>query len=146
MCRVSNMSDQPILGRAILGTVKAKRKEVCIEEWGGNILIQQLSHGQKSEIDALAIDMVDTVKRTIKDKSKLPVASYTLLRLSWIDEEGRPILLNTPADYEAIMAEPDVVIDRILSEIRDFNGMTAEAKAEAKKNSAMSQNGDSGIN
>jgi hypothetical protein len=137
------MSDAKVLGRDILGRKEnARRKTIPIAEWGGDVVIRQLSARQVSAIQGLASEAVDSGKGQVRDRAKLSRFNFAMIRDSWISAEGEQVL--TDADYDVLVDEPHSVISTLVSEISDFNNMGDQAQAQAKKNSAVTQNGASG--
>jgi hypothetical protein len=134
---------QPTIGRAVLGRGNARRKVVYIEEWGGNVLVRQISGRQYAALKQLAGEAIDTGKQQVRDRNKLSMFNFALIRDSWINEDGTPVL--TDADYDMLVDEPTAVIEKLTSEISEFNGMGDNAQRDAKKNSALTLNGASGI-
>lgn len=122
------------LGREIVGQSFAKTREVEVEEWGGNILIRQLSHREVMTIQGMAADAVDTKSATIKDRSKLSKFNYELIRLSWIDERGETVLHGKSEDYEWLVDQPNVVIKKLTDAMAEFSGLKDDAAESAEKN------------
>jgi len=132
------------LGRDVLGRGNARRKHIVVEEWGGSVLIRQLSSRQVSEIQQLATEAVDSAKRQVRDRKKLTRFNFCLIRDSWISEDGTPVL--TDDDYESLLDEPNAAIETLTTEISAFNNLGERAQADAKKNLEPTLNGNSGIN
>lgn len=121
-----------ILGREIIGQKHHKTKEVSVEEWGGSILIRQLSHREVVAVQGMAKEAVDRATMSVKDGAKLTKFNFELIRLSWINEDGELIL--TAADYDALINEPNAVIKRLTDEMAAFSGLSDAAEKEAEKN------------
>lgn len=136
------MSDQPMLTRAVLGRDNARRKTVYIEEWGGAVLIRQLSARQVSAIQQIAGEAIDAAKQQVRDRAKLSRFNFALIRDSWIGEDGQPVLSDS--DYDGLVDEPHAVIEALVTAITEFNNMQPQAAREAKKNSEVTRNGASG--
>jgi len=121
-----------ILGREIIGQKHNKTKELHVEEWGGSILIRQLSHREVVAVQGMAREAVDRATQSIKDGAKLTRFNFELIRLSWINEDGGLVL--TPADYDALMDEPNAVIKKLTDGMAEFSGLSDAAEKEAEKN------------
>jgi hypothetical protein len=139
---MSEKTASNVVGHSVLGRGNAQRKSVHIPEWGGDVLIQQMSGRQVNSAQALAQEAVDAGKGLVKDRVKLTRFSFALIRDSWINEDGSYVLSDI--DYDAISDEPHAATEKLIAEIRDFNGLDPAAAAQAKKNSATTQNGASG--
>ena len=137
------MSDKPV-GREVLGRDNALRKSIEIEEWGGSVLIRQLSGRQVSEIQQLATEAVDPQKKQVRDRRKLSRFNFALIRDSWINADGSTVL--TDDDYEAISDEPHAATEKLSNEIAAFNHLNERAEVTAKKNLEAMPNGASGFN
>lgn len=130
------------VGRGVLGRGNAQRKYIPIEEWGGNVLIRQMSARQVSAVKELAGAAVDQAKQTVRDRGKLDRFGFAMICSSWINEDGTEVL--TEADFTVLLDEPNAVIEKLTKEISEFNGMGDAATSNAKKNSDVTQNGASG--
>ena len=134
-----------IVNRSVVGRKENRqRKYIDIPEWGGSVLIQQLSAAQVSAIQAIAADAVDATRAVVKDRAKLSRFNFAMIRDSWITEDGEPQL--TDDDYVAITQEPNTVLQTLVTAISEFNRMDAGAAQEAKKNLPAMANGVSGFN
>jgi hypothetical protein len=123
-----------ILGREIVGQRHGKTREVPVEPWGGNILIRQLSHAEVMTIQGMATEAVDTKTQSIKDRTKLSKFNFELIRLSWVDESGAPVLHGKSDDYEWLVSQPNVVIKQITDAMAEFSGLKDDAAESAEKN------------
>lgn len=135
------MSEPRLVGRSVLGRGNARRKSIFVEEWGGDVLIQQLSARQVSAIQQLAGEAVDTSKQQVRDRGKLSRFNFAMIRDSWIGEDGALVLSD--ADYDTLVDEPHAVIETLVTAISDFNNMSGSALRDAKKNLEPTRNGAS---
>jgi hypothetical protein len=133
------MSDQVTVGRGVLGRGNARRQSIFVEEWGGNVMIQQLSARQVSAIQQLAGEAVDPGKQQVRDRGKLSRFNFAMIRDSWIGEDGALVLSD--ADYDTLVDEPHAVIETLVNAISEFNNMSGTAVRDAKKNLEPIQNG-----
>lgn len=136
------MSDHELVGRAIFSRSNAQRKRVHIPEFGGDLLIQQLSARQVIATQLLAQEAVDGAG-IVKDRAKLSRLGFTLMRDSWINEDGTCVLSDD--DYEAMADQPHAATELLIAAIRDFNDLDPAATRQAKKNLELTLNGASGI-
>jgi hypothetical protein len=134
----------PIVGRGVLTRANARRRMVYVEEWGGNVQIQQLSYAQVNAIQAVAQIAVDTTTAQIKNRVQLSRFNFLMIRDSWIDENGAYVL--TDDDFDAFQEQPHTVVNTLVTAINDLNQLDPAAAKEAKKNLEPTQNGASGIN
>lgn len=123
-----------VLGREIVGKEYGKTKEIAVEEWGGSILIRQLSHQEVVTIQGMARDAVDQKTQSIKDRTKLSKFNFELIRLSWVDESGARVLEGNDADYQWLVSQPNVTIKKLTNAMADFSGLKDESADDAEKN------------
>ena len=133
-----------IIGREVIGKKHGKTKEIHVPEWDGSILIRQLSHQEVVTIQGMAADALDAATQTIKDRSKLTKFNFELIRLSWVDADGDPVLTSEKEDYDWLVSEPNAVIKALTDEMSLFSGLRDEAAKDAEKNSLTTLNGASG--
>lgn len=121
------------IGREILTRTALRRREVDIPEWGGAVLVRELSIREVEECRALAAKAIDTNRNQIKDSVFLSRFRRRVIQIGWIDEEGQPIL---DADNESAIDDlSNEALDRIFDAITELSGMNDKAKADAEKNS-----------
>jgi hypothetical protein len=136
------MNQHELVGRAVLSRSNAQRKRVYVAEFGGDVLIQQLSARQVAATQILAQESVDSAG-TVKDRAKLSRLAFAIMRDSWINEDGTPVLSDD--DYEAMADQPHAATEVLITAIRDFSSLDPEATRQAKKNLEPTRNGASGI-
>ena len=121
------------IGREILTRTALRRREVDIPEWGGAVLVRELSIREVEECRALAAKAIDTNRNQIKDSVFLSRFRRRVIQIGWIDEEGQPIL---DADNESAIDDlSNEALDRIFDAITELSGMNDKSKADAEKNS-----------
>jgi hypothetical protein len=130
------------LGRDVLGKRLGKRKRVFVEEWGGEVVLRQLSHAEVLHIQQMASEAVDLTTQGVRDRGALSRFNFELIRASWVDEAGEAVLGED--DLAALVGEPNAVITTLVKAISDFNALTEAAQEDAKKNSTVNLNGASG--
>lgn len=121
-----------LLGREAIGQKTGKTKEISVEEWGGSILIRQLSHRQVVAIQGMASDALDRETKTVKDRTKLTKFNFELIRLSWVDEAGESVL--SEEDYDSLIDQPNAIIKKLTDEMAEFSGLSETADKDAEKN------------
>lgn len=116
-----------ILSRtAILAAEDLDRKVVTVPEWGGEVIVQELTGDARDEFDKFLMqcrqeDGIDT--RGIKAK---------LVSLSVVDEDGNPIF--TEADVQALGRKSAAALKRVADEAQRLSGLGDDAVEEAAKN------------
>lgn len=126
----------------ILEAKDIKTKVISVPEWGGDIMIKQLS---AKEYNDIVMNMVNIRKMAAKQLSskknadenledainELAIKNQKILLLikSIVDENMKPLF--TEADLELLYQKNNNVIDRIIAEIEEFNANSIE---ETKKN------------
>lgn len=126
----------------ILEAKDIKTKVIPVPEWGGDIMIKQLS---AKEYNDITMNMVNIRKMAAKQLSskknadenledainEIAIKNQKILLIikSVIDENMKPLF--TEADLELLYQKNTNVIDRIIAEIEEFNSVSTE---DAKKN------------
>lgn len=117
-------------------------KEIEVPEWGGNILIKQLSRGQQDEYlkrQFGARMRQDTKAKTQElDLSNMYGHDAFLLVCAVCDDNAKPIF--TAAQIDALKQKNGEVIGRIAKEILQFSGMVEDdkvARGEKSDNAAL---------
>lgn len=125
----------------ILEAKDIKTKVIPVPEWGGDIMIKQLS---AKEYNDITMNMVNIKKMAAKQLSKkngdenleeaineLAIKNQKILLLikSIVDENMKPLF--SEADMELLYQKNTNVIDKIIAEIEEFNSVSTE---DAKKN------------
>lgn len=126
------------VGRDVLRRHVGKRKNIEVEEWGGAMLVRQLSHAEIMSIQ-------DAAKSLRSDGIRGEVATrftFDLVRFSWIDEDGKAVLGEE--DYQEWIDQPNSIVDYIMKELVSFNNLDADAVKRVDKSFLVTQNGASG--
>jgi hypothetical protein len=126
----------------ILEAKDIKTKVIPVSEWGGDIMIKQLS---AKEYNDITMNMVNIRKMAAKQLSskknadenledainELAIKNQKILLIikSVVDENMKPLF--TEADMELLYQKNTNVIDKIIAEIEEFNANSIE---ETKKN------------
>ena len=125
----------------ILEAKDIKTKVIPVPEWGGDIMIKQLS---AKEYNDITMNMVNIKKMAAKQLSKknadenledaineIAIKNQKILLIikSVVDENMKPLF--TEADLELLYQKNTNVIDKIIAEIEEFNAVSTE---DTKKN------------
>lgn len=121
-----------ILGKSALGTTVLKRKIVYIPEWGGEVLVRELTISEKAEIADFNLEKLT--------QGAAMRSSLGIIRYGWINEDGSHVLTSAE-DVKALGQQPESVIVAFINAIAELNGADAET---AKKNSTTSRKDGSG--
>lgn len=126
----------------ILEAKDIKTKVIPVPEWGGEVIIKQLS---AKEYNDITMNMVNIRKMAAKQLSlkknvdenledainEIAIKNQKILLIikSIVDENMKPLF--TEADMELIYQKNTNVIDKIITEIEAFNSVSTE---DTKKN------------
>jgi len=103
-----------IIGRdAILKPILRKR-ELPVPEWGGAVIVRELSLAEAAELGRLRMDVRD-------DQMK---AAALTVKFGWIDERGNQVM-HPDDDIALLMQQSIAVLTRIATAIADLSGMVA---------------------
>lgn len=121
----------------ILEAKDIQTKEIEVPEWGGKLRIKQLS---AKEYNDITMNMVNIRKMAAKQLSSKKNADENLedainenaiknqkillIVKSVVDENMKPLF--TEADMELLYQKNTNVIDRVISEIENFNAVSTE--------------------
>lgn len=117
---------QSLLSRdAIRNAEDLKTETISVPEWGGDILITELSgHGRAQVMDE------HEKSKAIAPGARSIALEDALIIACLVDNTGAPIF--TAADAEWLRSKNGVVRDRIAKAAMKLNGMGATAEVEAK--------------
>lgn len=124
----------------ILEAKDIQTKEIDVPEWGGKLRIKQLSAKEYSDITMNMVNIKKIAAKQISKKNADDVEDainenaiknqkILLIIKSIVDENMKPLF--TEADMELLYQKNTNVIDRVISEIEQFNTVSTE---HAKKN------------
>lgn len=127
------------LGREALAKPILKRQTIDIPEWGGAILIRELTVRERAELgdDADALASGQRAQTVVR-------AMARLVRMAWIGDDGMPVM--TEDDEAALLEQPLSVIEPLTNAIIALSGLGSNALEDAKKNSPVMLNGVHGSN
>lgn len=104
------------------------QEEVNVPEWGGTILVRELTAAQ---FDAVGTELVRADGTA--DTRKAQNLRAKLCAMTIIDQEGHQLF--TTKDIEMLGAKGTGVIDRIANVVMRLSGLSEEAVEEETKNS-----------
>lgn len=124
----------------ILEAKDIKTKTVHVTEWGGDVIIKQLSAKEFNDISMNIVNIKKVAAKQLSNKNKddfedaineiaIKNQKIMLIVKSLVDENMKPLF--TEADLEILYTKNNTVIDRLISEIEEFNKSSVE---ETKKN------------
>lgn len=126
----------------ILEAKDIKTKVISVPEWGGDIMIKQLSAKDYADIEMSQINIkkirakqlfqnrnVDVDFEEVINDNAIKNRNIMLIIRSCVDENMQPLFNET--DVELLASKNVNVIDRIVAEIIEFNDATAMS---SKKN------------
>jgi len=128
----------------ILSAQDIATKEVDVPEWGGSILIKQLTRGQQDEY--LKRQFGSRMKQDAKartqelDLSNMYGHDAYLLVCSVCDESGKSLF--TASQIDALKQKNGEIIGRIAKEILQFSGMVEDDKVARGETTEAAQLAD----
>lgn len=121
-----------VLSRAlILEAADLRTESVDVPEWGGEVLLRELSAAQMSEFKAKSVAAVDPQTRAVRDGVTLFGLSAWIVSRSAIGEDGKRLF--TDADFSRLGEKSDQVIDRLGARVLEMSG-AATTVEETEKN------------
>jgi hypothetical protein len=104
-----------------------KTEIVPVPEWGGEVIVQEMTAAQRDEFETFAL-----MKREAKDESPKGIRVSIIIN-TVVDENGKPLF--TDLDAPDLAKKPGTIIDRIASVGLRLSGMTEAVVEEQSKNS-----------
>lgn len=127
------------IGKDILKRNTLKTKVIEVPEWGGTILIRELTGKEKIPIDQGAIEISQARQKGALSADTVARWQAQAVVSGWINEDGSLVL--QPSDIDELLAKKEgSVIERIAVAVRVLTGMEkakeddASPKEDAKKN------------
>ena len=121
---------------AILAAATLKTEEVAVPEWGGTVLVRELSGRQRDEFEASL-----AVQRGGKMVSDVRNMRAKLVIRSMVSEDGQPVF--PPEDVDTVGELPAAGLDRVFEVASRLSGLSERDQEDLAGNSAAVQNGDS---
>lgn len=123
----------------ILEAKDIQTKVISVPEWGGDIMIKQLSAKEFSDITINVVNIKKVAAKQLARKgddiedaineSVIKNQKILLIIKSVVDENMKPLF--TEADLELLYQKNTNVINKVIAEIEEFNAASTE---ESKKN------------
>jgi len=133
-----------ILTRLQLDDIKLRTKQLTVVEWGGDIIIRELTGTERDAYETSIFGTTAPVKG--KDRQlNLANARARLVALCLIDENGARLYKDN--EVYLLGKLPASGLDKVYDECRILSGITDEDNQEieqAIKNSQVDPNGDFG--
>jgi hypothetical protein len=123
----------------ILGAQDRKHEVVPVPEWGGDVLVWEMSGYWQDQYEMMLMGLTEEGKGQGLKAENLRA---TKVAASICDENGEPLF--TAADVIALGKKNSKALDRIIEAVERLNKMSEEDKAELAKNSAAQGNGETG--
>lgn len=121
-----------VLSKAlILEAADLRTEAVDVPEWGGEVLLRELSAAQMSEFKAKSVAAVDPQTQAVRDGATLFGLSAWIVSRAAIGEDGKRLF--TDADLTRLGEKSDKVIDRLAARVLKMSGAAATVE-EAEKN------------
>ena len=113
----------------ILAANDLKRETVAVPEWGGDVLVQELSATHREEVFALTHGKTDIERGRVFRRA--------ILARALVDENGAPMFsdaegLNVAAPIDSLMAKSAAVVDRLAEVALKLSGLGQSAEGDAK--------------
>jgi len=113
----------------ILSSKDLKRETVNIPEWGGDVLIRELTGRQRDILEGLFASRVNPKTGAVVSTKDLRAK---MVIMSVIDENGE--YLFTDRDTEAVSGKSAKALDRIVEAVQKMNGLAEDSIEEAEGN------------
>lgn len=134
---------------ALRGAQSALRTEVVdVPALGGQVMLRELSGAQRTQLIEQIVDLhgmlgatADTVSGA--DLRRAFEASAEVVRMTWIDGDGNPVIQSAD-DFDLLLRQPYEVVLEMAGAALRLSGLTPDAKAQAKKNSTPKKKTASG--
>jgi hypothetical protein len=112
----------------ILKTKDLKTQEVDVAEWGGSIIVKELSTRERLEFN----DFVAELKKDNEEITPLTslLAMNKLVILSVVDEFGDRIFMES--DIDALSEKSTIILTNIATVAMKLNGMNDQVVAEVQ--------------
>lgn len=122
----------PILGIEALSGRILKEHEIDIPEWGGSVLVRELTSAEVDSIRRVAMVAVDPKTSKIMDPGALYRFQLRLIATGWINSDGSRVLKDEEIDK--LYDVSNAVTQRMATEIMQLSGLDTTATETAEKN------------
>ena len=124
----------------ILAAKDLKQEYVPVPEWGGRVLVRELTGAERDEYEQSLMDTKKVGRNTIV-KPNFFNAKARMVVKCLIDEEGKRLFSDR--DAGVLGTKGGSVLSRLVDIIQRLSGMTQEDIEELEKNSESGQSEDS---
>ena len=114
-----------------------KNTEVDVPEWGGSVFVRTMTGADRAAFEDSMVDIQPDGSR----KANVSNLRLKLVALTVVDDAGNRLF--TMDDIERLGLKSSAAIERVFEASQRINGMTAESKAQAAKNSESALSGAS---
>jgi len=119
---------------AILSRKQLKRETVDVPEWGGQVIVRELTGAERSRYEAGYSDTVMGEAKSVSDKTKrFETMRAKVICVATINEDGTRVFHDD--DIAEINELSGQALDRLASVIMRLSGYTKEEQEKLKKNS-----------
>lgn len=108
---------------AILAAARLERETVHVPEWGGDVLVQELTAAARDDFERALVGADGRLGPNIRAR---------LVALSVVDEDGNRLFSD--ADVAELAKQPAKAMDRVFSVAQRLSGLRPEDLEEAAKN------------
>jgi hypothetical protein len=121
----------------ILESNDLKNIEVEVPEWGGSVLVRTMTGADRAAFEESMVDVQPDGTR----KANVSNLRLKLVALTVVDDAGNRMFGID--DIERLGLKSSAAIERVFEAAQRINGMSADSKAQAAKNSESVQSGAS---
>lgn len=123
-----------VLGKGILSAPILRREEIEIPEWGGSILVRELTEAEATDCQKTLRYKFDH-EHTLPDSDSMSGWRKRIWFYGWINEDGTQVLSRE--DRDKLDQVPYSILDRVAGRIAELSGITPKGDspdADAAKN------------
>lgn len=140
--QTSNLMKTLLSKAAILACEDLPTTDVDVPEWGGTVRVKGMTGAQRDAFeDSLFVDVPSADGKTIARKQDTKNIRAKLVAASLVDADGAALF--TQGEIDTLAQKSARALSRVFEAAQRLNGMTPEAKEEAKNASAPGPSGAS---
>lgn len=140
--QTSNLMKTLLSKAAILACEDLPTTDVDVPEWGGTVRVKGMTGAQRDAFeDSLFVDVPSADGKTIARKQDTKNIRAKLVAASLVDADGAALF--TQSEIDTLAQKSARALSRVFEAAQRLNGMTPEAKEDAKNASAPGQSGAS---
>ena len=114
-----------MLTKAAILAARLKTKALAVPEWGGEVLVRELTAGERATFEEAA-------GNAVKSGSPIRDIRERLALLACVDVAGESLFVE--ADFPALQKASGAALSRVAELAMELSGMTVEADEVAEKN------------